>query len=185
MHLVDPQALADSLSGGEPIARGHDDAKAGLAKHRERLLRAGLHRIGHGKQLGQLAVYGQVHHAGPSRAQNFGLVRQTTGTVPAYAPKPSAVSQAVLIRKVSGKDFTARDASANTAVHSYAFGADAATTRVAWAVTPTTVTYAATEDVTQTDQFGAISTLTPVDGRITVELDGHALYLDGALSDMQ
>jgi hypothetical protein len=116
---------------------------------------------------------------------NFGLVRQTTGTVPAYAPKPSAASQAVLIRKVSGKEFTARDASANTAVHSYAFGAAAATTRVAWAVTPTTVTYAASGDVTQTDQFGAISTLTPVDGRITVELDGHPLYLDGALSDMQ
>lgn len=121
-----------------------------------------------------------AHHEG-----NFGLVRQVTSTVPAFAPKPSGVAQAVLIRKISGKAFTARDTLADTSVYSYAFGAAKSTTRVAWATTPVTVTYAAAGDVTSTDQFGAITTLKPVDGLITVELDGHPIYLDGVLEDLQ
>jgi hypothetical protein len=116
---------------------------------------------------------------------NFGILHQKSATVPAFAPKQAAVAQAVLIRKVAGKAFTARDAHENTGVYSYAFGSEESSTRVAWATTPTTVSYSATEDVTSTDQFGAITTLEPVDGRITIELDGHPLYLDGLLGDLQ
>ncbi|MGY4858073.1 glycosyl hydrolase [Cryobacterium sp. AP23] len=121
-----------------------------------------------------------AHHEG-----NFGLVRQVTEEVPLFAPKPSAVAQAVLIREVSGKPFTSRDEQADTSVYSYVFGSGAAVTRVAWATTAKTLTYAATTDITVTDQFGATTTLEPVDGRITVQVDGHPRYLDGDVSDLQ
>ena len=116
---------------------------------------------------------------------NFGILHQKSATVPAFAPKQAAVAQAVLIRKVAGKPFTARDAHENAGVYSYAFGSEESSTRVAWATTPTTVSYTADEDVTVTDQFGAITSLSPVDGRITVELDGHPRYLDGLVGDLQ
>jgi hypothetical protein len=116
---------------------------------------------------------------------NFGLVRQTTATVPAFAPKPSGVAQAVLIRAVAGKPFTARDATANGAVYSYAFGDTADQTRVAWATSPTEVSYAASGDVQVTDQFGSVTTLKAVDGRVTARLDGHPQYLNGPLGDLQ
>lgn len=123
---------------------------------------------------------GATHHEG-----NFGLLRQVSDRVPAFAPKPSGVAQAVLIRKVSGKTFSSRDALGNSSTYSYAFGTGSTTTRIAWATTPKTVTYAATADVTLTDQYGLSRILKPVNGRITVKLSGHPIYLDGALTDAQ
>jgi hypothetical protein len=121
-----------------------------------------------------------AHHEG-----NFGLVRQVTEKVPTFAPKPSAVAQAVLIRQVSGKPFTSRDEQADTSVYSYIFGSGSTATRVAWATTPKTLTYASDGDVSVTDQFGATSTLKPVSGRITVEVGEQPLYLAGDVSDLQ
>lgn len=121
-----------------------------------------------------------THHEG-----NFGLVRQVSEKVPLHAPKPSAVAQAVLIREVSGKPYTAKDEQPDTSVYSYVFGDGAAATRVAWATTAKTLTYASDTDITVTDQFGARSTVQPVNGRITIAVDGGPLYLDGAVSDLQ
>ncbi|WP_181397339.1 glycosyl hydrolase [Cryobacterium arcticum] len=121
-----------------------------------------------------------THHEG-----NFGLVRQVTEKVPTFAPKPSAVAQAVLIRQVAGKPYTTRDQQADTSVYSYAFGSGKDVTRVVWATTAKTLTYSADTDITVTDQFGATVTVKPVDGRITIEVDGHPRYLNGVVSDLQ
>ncbi|TFD70249.1 glycosyl hydrolase [Cryobacterium gelidum] len=114
---------------------------------------------------------------------NFGLLRQVTDEVPAFAPKPSAVAEAVMIRLLNGKPFSSRDALDSTSVYSYVFGANLNATRVAWATTPTTAMYAANGNITMTDQFGAMSTLVPVDGLITVELTGHPVYLEGPITN--
>jgi hypothetical protein len=116
---------------------------------------------------------------------NFGLLNQTTEEVPAFAPKPAGVAEAVMIRQLNGKAFTARDALADPTVHSYAFGAEDAQTRVAWTTVAKTMTYAAQEDVTLTDMYGASTVLSPVDGRITVDLSGQPVYLTGVVSDLQ
>lgn len=116
-----------------------------------------------------------THHEG-----NFGLVRQGSDTVPAFAPKVSAMAQGVLIRKIAGKDFSERDQLGDSA-YSYVFGTGDAATRVAWATTPMTVEYVTDEPVSLTTQYGAKSTLEPVNGRVSVALTGQPVYLDGAL----
>lgn len=113
---------------------------------------------------------------------NFGLVRQTTDTVPAFAPKPSALAQTVLIRKVAGKEYTQRDSAEDSTTYSYAFGSGQDATRVAWATRPATVVFDTTGPVTVTDQFGKITVMEPVSGQITVDLTGHPVYLDGDLA---
>lgn len=115
---------------------------------------------------------------------NFGLVRQTTPTVPAFAPKPSAVAQAVLIRGIAGKPYVSTDVTENPAVHSYQFGSYSDATRVAWATTPTSVTYTTATKIARTDQFGASTVLLPKDGRVTIQLDGHPIYLNGDIKDL-
>lgn len=103
-------------------------------------------------------------------------------TVRAFAPKYSGAAQAILISQISGKPFTARD-TLNDATFSYAFGKGASTTRVAWATTSATVSYATKEPVTMTSQYGTTTLLTPVKGRISVALAGTPVYLNGELSD--
>lgn len=121
-----------------------------------------------------------THHEG-----NFGLVRQVTEEVPLFAPKPSAVAQAVLIRQIAGKPYTSRDELSDTSVYSYVFGTGSQATRVAWATTAKSLTYAADSDITVTDQFGATSVVKPVDGRVTVEVNGQPRFIEGGVSDMQ
>lgn len=121
-----------------------------------------------------------THHEG-----NFGLVRQVTEEVPLFAPKPSAVAQAVLIRQIAGKPYTSRDELSDTSVYSYVFGTGSQATRVAWATTARSLTYAADTDITVTDQFGAASVVKPVDGRVTIEVNGQPRFIEGDVSDMQ
>lgn len=111
---------------------------------------------------------------------NFGLVRQKSAFVPVFEPKPAAMAQSMLIRKISGKEFALRD-DLNDAAYSYAFGAGADATRVAWSTEPVTVSYAATEPVTVTTQYGEVSELTPKKGAITIRLGEQTVYLDGDL----
>jgi hypothetical protein len=112
---------------------------------------------------------------------NFGLFRKSSAEVPAFEPKPAAMAQAVMIRKLAGKAFAERDALAET-TYSYAFGEGEGTTRVAWATTPTSVSYATKKPVTVTDQYGTISVLEPEGGQVTIALGEQAVYIDGELS---
>jgi hypothetical protein len=36
-----------------------------------------------------------------------------------------------------------------------------------------------------TDQFGATTTVKPVDGRVTIEVNGQPRYINGEVSDLQ
>jgi hypothetical protein len=113
---------------------------------------------------------------------NFGLLRQFSESVPAFAPKPAAMAQAMLARKIADKAYASQDALDDTAF-SYAFGSGASVTRVAWATAPTTVSYATKKPVAVTTQYGKTSLLKPVDGRISISLSDQVVYLDGLLSD--
>jgi polysaccharide biosynthesis protein PslG len=117
-----------------------------------------------------------THHEG-----NFGLLRQTSETVPVFAPKPSGVAQAVLARMIAGKLDATRDG-LNDSAYSYAYTDGDSTTRVAWSTVPTTVTFAAKKPVTMTSQYGKETVLKPVKGLITVKLTDEAIYLDGKLT---
>lgn len=113
---------------------------------------------------------------------NFGLFRKSSADVPAFEPKPAAMAQAVMIRKLAGKAFAERDALAETS-YSYAFGEGEDTTRVAWATTPSSVSYATRKPVTVTDQYGTVSVLKPEGGQVNIALGEQAVYLDGDLGE--
>lgn len=115
---------------------------------------------------------------------NFGLLRQMNQSVPVFAPKPAAMAQAMLARKIADKSYSIQD-ELDGSTFSYGFGDGASTTRVVWAMSPTKVSYATEKPVTVTTQFGKASVLEPVNGRITVELTDQVVYLDGALADAE
>lgn len=112
---------------------------------------------------------------------NFGLVKLGSETVPAFAPKKSAMAQAVLIGAVGGKDWASRD-ELNDSTFSYVFGSGTDETRVAWATVPATVTYASDKPITVTSQYGHVSEVTPVEGIVTIPLSEEPQYLTGAVT---
>jgi hypothetical protein len=113
-----------------------------------------------------------------SHEGNFGLVKQASATVPALAPKPAGMAQAMLIQEVTGKAFVSRDAFADT-TYSYVFGEGTTTTRVAWSAAPVSATYSSTEPVHVTTMYGVSSVLVPENGQVRVDLTDEPVFIDG------
>ena len=112
---------------------------------------------------------------------NFGVFRSPTADVAPFTPKPGALTQAIAIREVSGKNYSSSDLTSDTA-YSYVYGSGANSTRVAWATTPTTVEYSATKPVTLVTAYGKRTTLVPVNGTVAVQLSADPVYVDGAIT---
>ena len=108
---------------------------------------------------------------------NFGLFTRATAGVPAFQPKPAALAQALLIRQVAGKPFTSQDQVPGA--YSYVFGSGEGSTRVAWSTAPIAVDYTSVNPLTVTTASGATTIMTPVDGKVTVQLGGEAVYING------
>ncbi|MFF9345584.1 hypothetical protein [Streptomyces sp. NPDC014734] len=113
------------------------------------------------------------------REHRFGLFRRAGAGVQGLAPKPAAVSNAVLIRQTAGKPLGERESAGDPAVHIYPYGT---TTRSLWATSPKTVSVATDRPLTLTDQFGKRSTLVPTAGHITLGLDGSPVFLEGPVT---
>ncbi|MFB7009205.1 MULTISPECIES: hypothetical protein [unclassified Streptomyces] len=113
------------------------------------------------------------------REHRFGLFRRAGGGVQGLAPKPAAVTNAVLIRQTAGKQLGARESAGDPAVHVYPYGT---TTRSLWATSPRTVSVRTDKPLTLTDQFGKRSTLVPTAGRVTLGLDGSPVFLEGPVA---
>ncbi|MEU8325379.1 hypothetical protein AB0C33_44020 [Nonomuraea sp. NPDC048881] len=116
------------------------------------------------------------------REHRFGLFRRPVSGVAAPSPKPAAISQAVLIRKLAGRTLGARQDTGDADVHSYPISGG---TRLLWAVQPRSVTLSALGDVTLTDQFGAVSTLRPQAGKVRLDLDGSPVFVSGPVSSVE
>ncbi|MBP2350534.1 hypothetical protein JOF29_001617 [Kribbella aluminosa] len=116
-----------------------------------------------------------------NKEHNFGQLKQPTTGVVAQAPKPSLVTQATILRQIGGMALAGSDGLAAPA-YSYRFGSGSNTTRVMWATTPTTVQVSATGPVTVTDEYGRVSTYTPVNGSVPLDLDKHPIFVRGATS---
>ncbi|GGT45638.1 hypothetical protein ACFFV7_44595 [Nonomuraea spiralis] len=116
------------------------------------------------------------------REHRFGLFRRPAPGVAAPSPKPAAVSQAVLIRKLAGRTLGARQNVGDADVYSYPISGG---TRLLWATQPRPVTLAALGDVTLTDQFGAVSTLRPQAGKVRLDLDGSPVFVSGLIASVK
>ncbi|MFJ2910995.1 hypothetical protein ACIO8F_16585 [Streptomyces sp. NPDC087228] len=115
------------------------------------------------------------------REHRFGLFRRAGAGVQGLAPKPAAVSNAVLIRQTAGKQLGARESAGDPAVYIYPYGT---TTRSLWATSPKTVSVATDKPLILTDQFGKRSALTPMAGHVTLALDGSPVFLEGRVGEV-
>lgn len=111
------------------------------------------------------------------REHRFGLFRRAGSGVAAPAPKPAAISNAVLIRQLAGRSLGARLDLGDAAVYGYPMTGDR---RVMWSTAPRTVEIRTTRTLTLTDQFGAVSTLRPKAGAILLDLDASPVFLSGS-----
>ncbi|MEU6017043.1 hypothetical protein ABZ826_24215 [Streptomyces sp. NPDC047515] len=118
------------------------------------------------------------------KEHNFGGFKRPTADVLAWQPKPSVVTEGVLIRQIAGRAYAGRDDAGSDAVRSYRFGTGTDTVRTLYttAATPGTVELSATGPVTVTDQSGRAKTYTPAGGKVQLGVDGQVLYVKGAVS---
>ena len=113
---------------------------------------------------------------------NYGLVHQKTESVPTFEPKAAAAAQAIVSRMLAGKEPKGRD-DLGADVYSYRFGDGNDAVTVAWAMSPTSVTYEAEAPVRITGATGEQRTEQPVDGNITIQLDTSPVFLSFAASE--
>lgn len=114
-----------------------------------------------------------------SHEGNFGLFRRETAVLP-FEPKPAAMAQALLIRKVYEKDFVSMDDVAGA--YSYVYGTGESVTRIAWSTSGASVAYAASGPLTVTTAMGAATVVEPVDGVVTIPLGEEPVYVEGPVS---
>ncbi|MFD7154607.1 hypothetical protein ACFV9C_08420 [Kribbella sp. NPDC059898] len=115
------------------------------------------------------------------REHRFGLFRRPNDGVLGVAPKPGAVSNATLIRMVSGKQQQTREDLGSTTAYSYPYVGGGETTRVLWSTGSEQVQLTADRPLRLTDEFGAARTITPHDGKVTVTLDAGPVFVTGTV----
>lgn len=110
---------------------------------------------------------------------NFGLFGQRTDGIAAYPPKPSGYTQALLIAKLAGATYVARDEAPGVYSHNLS-GADGEELHVAWSTAgAATVEYAATGTITAINTRGEVITYEPTDGNVVVDVSGTPVILLG------
>ncbi|MCT9001991.1 glycosyl hydrolase [Microbacterium memoriense] len=108
---------------------------------------------------------------------NFGLFFQPIPGVTALPPKPAAMTVALVINNLAGKDLVVAE-QLSTAVASYAFGAGDDLVTFAWAPSgPTTVSMPASGDVQVTSADGRVTTVVPVAGVAEVQIPQNGVIL--------
>ncbi|WP_335935733.1 hypothetical protein [Streptomyces sp. PTD5-9] len=122
-----------------------------------------------------------------NKEHNFGGFKRPTAEVKAWQPKPSVVTEGVLIRQIAGRSYAGRDDAGSDAVRSYRFGAGADTVRALYttATAPGTVELSASGPLTVTDQLGHAKTYVPSGGKIQLGVDGKVLYVKGTVTGVR
>lgn len=112
---------------------------------------------------------------------HYGLMRSKKNSMGGYSPKPSYVTFGVLTRAVDGKTFADKTVTDEN-IYRYRFvGSDGSETSVLYAAnTPAEYTFSASAPVTVTDIMGKKSTVSPVNGKITLQLTDEVVYVDAS-----
>ncbi|MFF8714046.1 hypothetical protein ACF07T_21800 [Streptomyces sp. NPDC015184] len=122
-----------------------------------------------------------------NKEHNFGAFKRPTAEVKAWQPKPSVVTEGVLIRQLAGRAYAGRDDAGSDDIRSYRFGTGGETVRTLYttAGTPKTVELKASGPVTATDQTGHEKTYLPIGGKVQLGIDDKVLYVKGAVSAVE
>jgi hypothetical protein len=111
---------------------------------------------------------------------NFGIFQQPSAGVGANQPKLAALTQAILIEALHGREFLSHDdlgAGATSAV----FGTPGDEIRVAWATADSSViTLDLGSDVTVTGVDGSVQSVAAIDGAVTLELTSSPVIIEPA-----
>ncbi|MFE5319196.1 hypothetical protein ACFQ88_10850 [Paenibacillus sp. NPDC056579] len=119
-----------------------------------------------------------------NREHHFGLFRQPVDGVAGVAPKPGAVTNAVLIRAVTGKTLGARDDLGSATAYSYPYTGGGSTTRVMWSTGSETIALHTTEPLIITNEYGSTQTVNPTDGMVVLTLTGSPIYVTGNVDSL-
>lgn len=117
------------------------------------------------------------------REHRFGQFRRPEAGITAISPKPAAVATAVLIREFPEAEVSERLDVGDADVYAYGAAAEP-NTHILWSLAPRTVAVAANAPLTLTDTYGTVTTLTPHDGTVWIDLDESPVYLHGAASSI-
>lgn len=113
---------------------------------------------------------------------NFGLFGQVTEGIVANQPKLAALSQALLINHLSGREFSSMDKFGDS-VTSAVFGAPDNEVRVAWTSGPAvTVDIPSEVALEVTGVNGIVSVIEPAEGKVSVTLTGGPVFIAPAPS---
>ena len=114
-----------------------------------------------------------------SHENYYGLLRDETAACGLYSPKPQYVSYAVLIRALDGMDY--KSVTINNSCYRYEFGNATEGVSVLYSIDgEKTYQYETATPVEVTDIMGNKKTLTPVNGKVTLTLDGNVQYVRAA-----
>jgi hypothetical protein len=117
----------------------------------------------------------------PSQVQQqFGLVRRPDAAG-RYTPQPAYVAYAVLIRELTHRSFIGSEAIA-PGIYDMRFSGNL---RVLWS-TPfrQNVVLSTNDPVTATSMTGRMQTLTPLGGRVILNLSADPVYIEGNVSSV-
>ncbi|MTD17196.1 hypothetical protein GIS00_24995 [Nakamurella sp. YIM 132087] len=115
------------------------------------------------------------------RENQFGVLRLSRNGFTGLTPKPGLAAQATVIRQLGNLDLLGQQ-QLDPVTHLARFGAPGKDdVRVLWSTEPRTVALVATHPVTVTDRFGAQTVLTPAAGRVHLAVDGHPVFVSGAV----
>lgn len=119
-----------------------------------------------------------------NREHHFGLFRQPVDGVVGVAPKPGAVTNAVLIRAVTGKGIEARESLGSDTAYSYPYTGGGSTTRVMWSTGSESAALNTTQPLIVTNEYGATKTVNPTNGKIILTLNGSPIYVTGEVDSL-
>ncbi|RTE06203.1 hypothetical protein [Paenibacillus whitsoniae] len=119
-----------------------------------------------------------------NREHHFGLFKPPVTGVAGVIPKPGAVTNAVLIRAVTGKNLGTREDLGSATAYSYPYTGGGVTTRVMWSTGSETVALHTSQPLTITNEYGAEQTINPTDDTVILTLNQSPIYVTGNVDSL-
>lgn len=113
----------------------------------------------------------------------MGLVGSASLTYGKFRPHPSLIVYANVIRQISGATYQSRFAT-SPSVYALRFQRGADQLLALWSTRPVRVAISTGSDLQMTDMMGGTSTITPVDGKVSMALNKDVRYIVGPITDV-
>jgi len=113
---------------------------------------------------------------GATHENHFGLLRAIGNAMGGYTPKPAFVAHGVMARAIDGLKYSENNSDEN--YYDYIFTDGEKTVHAMYSLTGATVELSTDKKVKITDLMGRETTLSPIGGKVTLELDDYVIYVE-------